>query len=63
VLRTRPLEEKIALAREFSSTVLPLLSSGKIRPVIDRVFPFAQVADAHRLMEQNDTFGKVVLKW
>jgi putative PIG3 family NAD(P)H quinone oxidoreductase len=63
VLRTRPLEEKIALAREFSSTVLPLLSSGKIRPVIDRVVPFAGVADAHRQMEENDTFGKVVLKW
>lgn len=63
VLRTRPLEEKIALAREFSSTVLPLLSSGKIRPVIDRVYPFADIADAHRQMEQNDTFGKIVLKW
>lgn len=63
VLRTRPLEEKIALAREFSSTVLPLLSSGKIRPVIDRVRPFSEIADAHRQMEQNDTFGKIVLKW
>jgi len=63
VLRTRPLEEKIALAREFSSTVLPLLSSGKIRPVIDRVYPFSEVAEAHRQMEQNDTFGKIVLKW
>lgn len=63
VLRTRPLEEKIALAREFSSTVLPLLSSGKIRPVIDRVVPFTDIADAHRQMEENDTFGKIVLKW
>jgi putative PIG3 family NAD(P)H quinone oxidoreductase len=63
VLRTRPLEEKIALAREFSSTVLPLLSSGKIRPVIDRVYPFSEIADAHRQMEENDTFGKIVLKW
>jgi putative PIG3 family NAD(P)H quinone oxidoreductase len=63
VLRTRPLEEKIALAREFSSTVLPLLSSGKIRPVIDRIYPFSEIADAHRQMEENDTFGKIVLKW
>ena len=63
VLRTRPLEEKIALARELSSTVLPLLSSGKIRPVIDRVYPFSDIADAHRQMEQNDTFGKIVLTW
>jgi putative PIG3 family NAD(P)H quinone oxidoreductase len=63
VLRTRPLEEKIALAREFSSTVLPLLSSGKIRPVIDHVIPFTDIADGHRRMEENDTFGKIVLKW
>jgi putative PIG3 family NAD(P)H quinone oxidoreductase len=63
VLRTRPLEEKIALAREFSSTVLPLLSSGKIRPIVDRVIPFTDVADGHRRMEENDTFGKIVLKW
>lgn len=63
VMRTRPLEEKIALAREFSSTVLPLLSSGKIRPVVDRVYPFSEVADAHRQMEDNDSFGKIVLTW
>jgi NADPH2:quinone reductase len=63
VLRTRPLEEKIALAREFSSTVLPLLSSGKIRPVIDRTYSFGEIAEAHRQMESNDSFGKIVLKW
>lgn len=63
VLRTRPLEEKIALAREFSSTVLPLLSSGKIRPVIDRVYSFSEISEAHRQMEENDSFGKIVLKW
>lgn len=63
VLRSRPLEEKIALAREFSGTVLPLISSGKIRPVIDRAYPFSRVADAHRQMEENDSFGKIVLTW
>ncbi|HEX2191249.1 MAG TPA: NAD(P)H-quinone oxidoreductase [Longimicrobiaceae bacterium] len=63
VLRTRPLEEKIALAREFSNTVLPLLSSGKIRPVIDRVYPFSEIAEAHRQMEANESFGKIVLTW
>ncbi|HEV2148398.1 MAG TPA: NAD(P)H-quinone oxidoreductase [Longimicrobiaceae bacterium] len=63
VMRSRPLEEKIALAREFSSTVLPLLSSGKIRPVIDRTYPFADIAEAHRYMESNDSFGKIVLTW
>jgi NADPH:quinone reductase len=63
VLRSRPLEEKIALAREFSKRVLPLLSSGRIHPVIDRVYPFTQIAEAHQRMEANDNFGKLVLSW
>jgi putative PIG3 family NAD(P)H quinone oxidoreductase len=63
VLRTRPLEEKIALAREFSSSVLPLLSSGRIRPVVDSVFPFSDIRKAHERMEQNLSFGKIVLTW
>lgn len=63
VLRSRPLEEKIALAREFSKSVLPLLSSGRIKPVVDSAFHFTDVADAHRRMEGNSTFGKIVLTW
>lgn len=63
VLRSRPLEEKIALAREFSDSVLPLLSSGRVRPVVDEVHSFAEIQEAHRRMEANDTFGKVVLRW
>jgi putative PIG3 family NAD(P)H quinone oxidoreductase len=63
VLRSRPLEEKIALAREFSKTVLPLLSSERIRPVVDSVFHFSEIAAAQRRMESNETFGKVVLTW
>jgi NADPH:quinone reductase len=63
VLRTRPLEEKIALAREFSGAVLPLLSSGRVRPVVDSVIGFDQVRKAHERMEKNANFGKIVLKW
>ena len=63
VLRARPLEEKIALAREFSSRMVPLFDSGRLRPVVDRVFPFEQIRDAHELMESNQTFGKIVLRW
>lgn len=63
VLRSRPLPEKIQLAREFSQNVLPFLTSGKVRPVIDRVVPFSEVAEAHQAMEANQTFGKVVLRW
>jgi len=63
VLRARPLEEKIALAREFSSRMVPLFDTGRLRPVVDRVFPFDQIRDAHELMESNQTFGKIVLRW
>lgn len=63
VLRSRPLEEKIALAREFSGAVLPLVSSARIRPVVDTVYPFADIRKAHERMEANDTFGKIVLTW
>lgn len=63
VLRSRPLEEKIALAREFSDSVLPLFSSGRVRAVVDRVYPFSQIHKAHQQMEANESFGKIVLKW
>ena len=63
VLRSRPLEEKIALAREFSNAVLPLISSGRIKPVIDSVFPFDAIRSAHERMEENASFGKIVLTW
>ncbi|HYJ78074.1 MAG TPA: NAD(P)H-quinone oxidoreductase [Longimicrobiaceae bacterium] len=63
VLRSRPLEEKIALAREFSRSVLPLFSNGRIRPVVDTVHPFSEIRAAHERMERNESFGKIVLTW
>lgn len=63
VLRARPVEEKIALAREFLERVVPLFESGRITPVIDRLMPFSQIRAAHDLMESNETFGKIVLRW
>jgi NADPH:quinone reductase len=63
VLRSRPVEEKISLARDFVRTVLPLLASGALQPVIETSLPFARIADAHRLMETNSTLGKIVLIW
>jgi NADPH:quinone reductase len=63
VLRARPIEEKIELAREFSERVVPMFDSGRLRPVIDRVFPFTEIGAAHDLMQSNQTFGKVVLRW
>jgi NADPH:quinone reductase len=63
VMRSRALEEKMALAREFSKSVIPLLASGRIHPVVDEVFPFANISEAHLRMESNYTFGKLVLTW
>jgi NADPH:quinone reductase len=63
VLRARPLEEKIALARDFATHAIPLFDAGLLKPVIDRVVPFAEIRAAHELMESNGTFGKIVLRW
>jgi NADPH:quinone reductase-like Zn-dependent oxidoreductase len=40
---------------------VPLLAQGTIQPVIDSVFPLDRIQDAHRRLESNETFGKVVL--
>lgn len=61
-LRSRSLEYKVRLTREFAGRMLPKFASGRLRPVIDRVFPWEQVADAHRYMENNLNIGKVVLR-
>jgi putative PIG3 family NAD(P)H quinone oxidoreductase len=63
VLRTRPLEEKIALARRFDEQAIPLLASGRVRPVVDRSYRFDEIAEAHGYMESNESFGKIVLTW
>lgn len=63
VLRSRPLEEKAALAQAFARAALPLFASGALKPVVDSVLPMAEIREAHRRMEQNETFGKIVLSW
>src|SRR5437016_10449955 len=60
-LRTRSLEEKATATRLFAQHVVPLLESGAVRPVIDRVFPLQEVRAAHERIESNESFGKVVL--
>ncbi len=63
VLRGRPLEEKEALAQAFSEQVLPGFAAGELRPVVDRVFSAGEAAEAHRHLEGNRNFGKILLKW
>lgn len=62
LLRARPLEEKATLTQEFVARVLPLFQNESITPIVDRVFPLAEVAEAHRYMETNANFGKIVLQ-
>ena len=61
VLRARSVEEKIAITNAFAREVGPLLANETIQPVIDSVFPIEKIADAHRRLESNETFGKVAL--
>ncbi|WP_165219915.1 NAD(P)H-quinone oxidoreductase [Aquisphaera insulae] len=60
-LRSRPLEEKIAATRLFADQVVPWLAEGKVRPIVDAVFPADRVKEAHERMASNGSFGKVIL--
>jgi NADPH:quinone reductase len=61
-LRPRSVEEKVAIAGSLKQNVWPLLESGKIKVVIDSVFPIDDVANAHRVMEESKHIGKILLK-
>lgn len=63
VLRARPLGQKIEAARRFEHEIGPLLADGRVRPIVDRVMSFEQVAEAHEAMASNLNFGKIVLRW
>lgn len=60
-LRGRDRAFKAMVADEIARIVWPHVEEGRLRPVIDRSFPLAQVADAHRRMESGDHLGKIVL--
>ena len=61
-LRARSVEFKSALADELRREAWPHLEAGRIRPVIDSVFPLEAAADAHRRMESSEHVGKIVLE-
>jgi len=63
VLRSRPLEEKIALAQAAERHLLPLFRSGALKPVIDAVVPMKDLRDALTRMASNETVGKLILRW
>ena len=62
MLRSRPAVQKAAIVAAFVTEVLPRLTDGTLRAVIDRVVPLHDAAAAHRALENGDVFGKVVLE-
>ena len=62
VLRSRPVKDKAAIVAEFSKTALPKFADRTIVPLIEKVFPLDQVVEAHRMMEEDQHFGKIVLQ-
>jgi putative PIG3 family NAD(P)H quinone oxidoreductase len=61
VLRSRAIEEKASIIKQFEQGVVPLFASAKIAPLIHATFPLSEAAQAHDLMEQSGHFGKIVL--
>ncbi|MDX6268074.1 MAG: hypothetical protein QOD70_2814 [Frankiales bacterium] len=61
-LRARPKEEKAAIVGAVLAAVWPAVEAGELRPVIDRVLPLEEVAEAHRVVEASGHVGKVVLQ-
>ncbi|RFU43807.1 NAD(P)H-quinone oxidoreductase [Paraburkholderia sp. DHOC27] len=62
-LRPRPVEFKAKIAAQLKERVWPHLEDGRIKPVIYKVFPAAQAAEAHALMESSTHVGKIMLSW
>ena len=62
-LRPRPVAFKTAIAKALRTTVWPWLEAGTVKPVIYKVFPAAEAAAAHTLMESIQHIGKLVLTW
>jgi NADPH:quinone reductase-like Zn-dependent oxidoreductase len=60
-LRARPVGEKASIVAAVRENVWPLISSGRVRPVVDRVLPLTEAGQAHRLLEEGAHVGKIVL--
>ena len=61
-LRTRPNDDKARIVRTFLERFGPALTAGRLRPPIHKVLPLAEAAEAHRLMQASEHFGKIVLR-
>jgi putative PIG3 family NAD(P)H quinone oxidoreductase len=63
VLRSRAAEEKMTLTQAFARSILPMLATGRLGPIVDRVVPMSEIRAAHAALERNETFGKIVVTW
>lgn len=62
-LRPLPLERKARLAQQLQRQLWPMLENGKVKPQVDRIFPFREVVDAHRYLESGQHVGKIILSF
>ncbi|MHC8305516.1 NAD(P)H-quinone oxidoreductase [Pseudomonas sp. PB3P13] len=62
LMRSRTREEKASIAEQLREYVWPVLAAGRCLPIIDKIFPLADAAQAHSRMEAGDHIGKIVLK-
>ena len=62
VLRSRPVPEKAEIVAEFTRRALPKFADRTIVPIIEKAFTIDEVVEAHRMMEEDRHFGKIVLK-
>ena len=62
VLRSRPVKDKADIVAEFTKTALPKFADRTIVPIIEKVFPLEEIVAAHRMMEEDQHFGKIVVK-
>ena len=60
-LRARPLYQKAEICRQVERFVWPWIEAGVVRPVVDRLLPMSEAGEGHRLLEQSDAIGKVLL--
>jgi NADPH:quinone reductase len=60
--RLRNAEQRAVTVRAFAADILPFIAAGKIRPVIDRVFPFSELPAAKAYMESNAHLGKIAVR-
>ena len=63
VLRSRSAAEKAELTKSFTEEMLERFATGELKPIIDDVLPMTDIQAAHRRMDANETFGKLVLNW